>query len=566
VAVVTTHAFLGLLVFGGSPVDFSSELDEHTFAALTPPLVPYALTAPAGVTVTSNLPISEIQQAESGARYPTFWDDYYNRIHVQPPVLDLGNVVTTQTYDVEVWNAYDAQKQFVTFGAIGTAGLSLAGVSPPATWRSLESKVYVLTATPDVDFVVDAQYTFGFASANQAVLRVIGRGDVVVLPLSPDWASHVKERLDWSTDVLRAQGGAEQRIRLRNQPRRAFSMVLRALDAASRSKWESIIFRQQASRFAVPVWTDAQRLPASLPAGSVAITGVITTGFDFVDGGLAVLWRSANEYEPVTITTVGAGTLNLYSPTNRTWPALTRLFPSRLARMGASQRLKRPAHDVAELPVVMEVLGNDGMGAVDGATTYRGYAVMTTKPHEPDAPEDTWLRVVETTDNGMAEPLISDLTGYPDILRSMQWLVGSHAEVVAIKRWLHARAGRLVPFWLPTWREDVVQTQPMPSSGTQLTIRHIEHARFVAANPVRKDLMLVHDNGTIYYRRVTDASEVNDDEEALTLDSPLGILTNPGDLTISYLDLVRLDSDSIDIDWETNEVAFVGVTVRTVAQ
>lgn len=565
--VIIVHALVGLLTVGApSAVDLSSELGEVTHATQGPASPPALMSASVGAAITNALPITEPEQVVTGVRSTSFWSDFYNRIHVVPAVLDVGNVVTTQTYDVEVWNGYEVPKQYVARSDVGTTGLDLAGVAPPATWRAYESKFYELTATPDVEFVVEAAYTFTFLSANAATLQVVGRGDVVVLPLSPDWASTVRHRLAYETNVMRAKGGAEQRVRLLDQPRQAWTMVLRALDVTAVRQWESIIFRQQPGRFAVPVWTDGQRLPAALPAGSVSVSGIQTDDIDFVDGGLAVLWRSATDFEPITIVSVGAGALSLYSPTNALWPAGTRLYPAQLARLPASQRLRRPAHYVAELQVTVDVIDNRGIEAEDSATLYRGLPVMLDKPHEPEVPEETWSRVVEELDNGTAPPVVDDLTGYPDIVRPMRWLVGTRAEAKALRRWVHARAGRAVPFWLPTWREDLEQTQTLAALGTQLTVRHVEFSRFVAGRPARRDLMIIHTNGSTFFRRVLSASEINDDEEGLTLDASLGVIANPGDLRISFLDLVRLDTDTVEVVWETDQVASVSVLCRTVEQ
>lgn len=565
--VITINALVGLLtVAAPSAVDLTAELGEFVHATQGPAVLPARMSAPGSAAIVNALPISEPEEVVDGSRATSFWSDYYNRIHVVPAVLDVGNVVTTQTYDVEIWNGYEVPRQYVARSDVGTTGLDLAGVAPPATWRAYESKFFQLTATPDVEFVVEALYAFTFVGANQATLQVVGRGDVVVLPLSPDWASTVRHRLSYETNVMRAHGGKEQRVRLLDQPRQAWTMVIRALDASAVRQWESIIFRQQPGRFAVPVWTDGQRLPSALPAGSVSVSGIDTADLDFVDGGLAVLWRSATEFEPITIVSVSAGALSLFSPTNRAWPSGTRLYPAQLARLPSSQRLRRPAHYVAELEVSVEVIANEGLIPQESASAYRGLAVMDTRPHEPEAPEETWSRVVEVIDNGSAPYVVDDLTGYPDIVRPMRWLVGSRAEAKALRRWAHARAGRAVPFWLPTWRDDLDQTQPLAAAGTQLTIRHVEFARFVSGRPARRDLMIRHSNGTTFYRRIVSASEINEAEEGLTLDASLGVIANPGDLRISFLDLVRLDSDTVEIVWETDQVASVSVLCRTVEQ
>lgn len=42
----------------------------------------------------------------TGELVGSFQDDLYNRIHITPARLDLGNIVSTQTAPVTIWNAY----------------------------------------------------------------------------------------------------------------------------------------------------------------------------------------------------------------------------------------------------------------------------------------------------------------------------------------------------------------------------------------------------------------------------------------------------------------------------
>lgn len=565
-AAVTTHALVSMLYAVGASADLTVAAGGFTFSAIEPVIAPAVVTAPVAVSVTDNLPIGMPESAVTSDRHPSFWDDYYNRVHVRPAVLDVGVVLTEQQYDVEVWNAWGHAVTLTTISAEGDTGLILDGPTPPAQWLSLEARTYTLTATRDVEFEIDARYLFLFGVDGEPVLAVVGRGDAIVLPLSPDWSQGVREGLSWKTDVMSAVDGTEQRSRLRDQPRRSYSMTVRALDPVAVRRWEQALYRQQPGRWAVPIWTDGQALAADLPAGSTTISGIVTSGLDFIDGGLAVLWRSASSFEPVTVLTVASTSIELYSATLADWPSGTRLYPARLARMETSQRLSRPIRQVAELPLVVEVLGNSGLQAADSGTTYRGYTVLTTPPHEPSSPEETWSRTVTVIDNEIAQPLTIDPSGVPVVVKPMRWLLSSRADVVALRGWLQARAGRLVPFWWPSWSEDFVQTRTLVAGGQVLTVAKVGYARYVGASSIRRDVRLVHRNGTVFYRRITAAAEVDDLEETITVDAAFPYDIDPGDVTISFLHLVRLDSDEVAIDWRTSTIAEVSVSLRMVPQ
>src|SRR6478736_10477655 len=40
----------------------------------------------------------------------SFFDDWYNRIHLIPVVVNLNNVITDQTREITLWNAYLTNK------------------------------------------------------------------------------------------------------------------------------------------------------------------------------------------------------------------------------------------------------------------------------------------------------------------------------------------------------------------------------------------------------------------------------------------------------------------------
>ena len=107
--------------------------------------------------VTNNLPIDvEPKAAVSSWRMPTFLDDYYYRIHIRPGVIDLGNLLSSQTRQVEVWNAHFVGKLLSSITDVGLDGIDLAEPAPaPTTFKALESRIYVLSISTNGAPVID---------------------------------------------------------------------------------------------------------------------------------------------------------------------------------------------------------------------------------------------------------------------------------------------------------------------------------------------------------------------------------------------------------------------------
>ena len=104
-AVITTYGLMEVLYGRSSGPDLTPALDSLTSANYQPPgIVTPATALPGAGSIVRNEPISEIPRAYSAWRMPTFLDDYYNRIHIRPSNVNVGNLVSEQQFAIEVWN------------------------------------------------------------------------------------------------------------------------------------------------------------------------------------------------------------------------------------------------------------------------------------------------------------------------------------------------------------------------------------------------------------------------------------------------------------------------------
>ena len=77
-----------------------------------------------------------------------------------------------------------------------------------------------------------------------------------------------------------------------------------------------------------------------------------------------------------------------------------------------------------------------------------------------------------------------------------------------------------LPIWLPSFAADLQPTAAVAGSSKTLVVEWAGYAQFGLNKPNRKDVRIELTDGTVLYRRITAASQL-DNAETLTLDTAL---------------------------------------------
>ena len=94
-----------------------------------------------------------------------WFDDLYNRIHISPRNIALGNTFGNQTRTVNVWNAHLTPKVLDTIDGTGTEGMSITTPSTlPITFSVLAEKQFTLNVSLDGPAIINGIFLFGFTS------------------------------------------------------------------------------------------------------------------------------------------------------------------------------------------------------------------------------------------------------------------------------------------------------------------------------------------------------------------------------------------------------------------
>lgn len=532
-------------------------------------LAPHETAPWRGRTVTGHIdgeqtdtqPIDALAASQSGSIIQTFgFAHWYERIHVIPRAIDLGNITSQQTRPILAWNAYLSPRTLATVTGTNTEGVSLISpAEPPLSYAPLQERTYTLQVSTDGPSELNASYEFAFGA--EALTVTITGSRVIAWAYRPDWSQPIVERLEWATDILRAYDGTEQRVRLRQYPRRVFEFAF-AAEASQRRGLETALYGWGARNWALPVWPDG--VPITTPALSGASSVVADTEHrDFRVGGLLMLLADDGTNEVHEIASISSGTITIQGALARNWPTGSgQIFPVRLARQPAAQGFARFTHDFAYGRARFEAVDDNDWPAAEAETTYLGQPVMTAPPNWIQDPALDYQRKLQEVDFGAARSR-TDESGIPDILQTHRWMLSTKAEIAQHRSWLYARAGRLSAVWLPTWADDLIVAATVSAAATTIDINAIGYARQINAAIHRRDLRIETADGSVHYRRITGAEILDDTTERISINAPLGALYQPEDFRkVSFMALCRLESDAAEIAYFIGDTAESATTLR----
>lgn len=501
--------------------------------------------------LTINRPVQANPRAIATQRNHSFVEDFYNRIHIRPASLALGNVVSTQTSTVRVWNAWFVPQTLTDISGLDD-GIHAVGSGPlPMLFGALQENTWQVSVTPDGPAVLDVKLTWNFTGVASPSLRITGNR-IIAWTLAPDWADGVLERLAWLTDILPSPSGTEQRRALRLAPRRTMEARIIA-EGRERQLMDLMLFGWSARIWALPLWHDQQWLTAEVALGATSIS-CDTVDRDFRVGGLALLrGATAYDYETVEIEAITPTQLDLVRSTQQAWALGTRIYPMRNAQLLSPPEPKRVTDRLSTVDVQFSVIEACDWPAVMPATLYRDMPVLEMRPEESEDLTAAYQRLLLTLDNTTGIPVLTDTADLAFSAQGHRWLLQGRRERAAFRSLLYALRGRQKEIWLPTHADDLTLASIVPANESTIDVEHVGYTRFAAGKPGRRDIRIELADGTVLYRRITGATELTPVVERLAIDSILGRTVNVSDVQrICYMALSRLDQDEIELHHETD--------------
>ena len=226
--------------------------------------------------------------------------------------------------------------------------------------------------------------------------------------------------------------------------------------------------------------------------------------------------------------------------------------------------MNRVTDSILTLQVQFKLLDEDVRVPPAETVMYRTYPVLETESNWREDITTEYQRDIEIIDFLTGGVLVDDTSDVSTRVHKYHWQGGSRTQVNAIRNFLFSRYGRLVPVWVPSFSEDLQLIAQVGAGVNRLMVTNTNYTRNVASAVQRRDIRIVLKNGSIFYRRIASSAELVGGEE-LALNDALGVLVNPEDVKeIGFMSLCRLESDAVEIRWETDSIAESSTMFRTI--
>lgn len=488
-----------------------------------------------------------------------YQDWWFERVLAVPGEIALGNVLSSQTRDLELLNNYREQTiSWLSFVNNAGSGIDVTGVPTlPSDLNPLQSLLLQVSIStqgpPTISGTLDFTLDVGGLSVPVSGSRVI------LFPYVPE--GPVKESLEFNTTVLVNEDGSEQRMSLRAAPRQLLEFSILLDSDNERDRLSALLFDWQSRVFGVPIWWEERELAQDATAG--ASTFFFDTAYgDFRVGGLVLLLDAYNDFEVFEISSLTASSVTVLGTLAADRKAgVTRVVPARTAVTDRSISMSRYPTGPTLFNIPFITLDNEYLGDASAFASYNSKALVDWQNAMGRTVGEGYKREFQRLDNGTA-PLLQ-LSGWskskPEFNLGLRGK--SLQETWQIRQFFHYLTGRRLTFYLGTGRTDLKVLFDVADTSNQIDVEFIDFTTFYQQATPRSDIRIVRKDGTWSAHSIVGSSIVTPNQvERLTLSPaitpalPLSAIER-----VEFLTLTRLATDVV-----TAEHLYPGESVFTV--
>lgn len=553
-------------VLGGlsTNADATKSVPNQVFAsALLPSITPFGgLREATYASATSSHGVNDHTGYEHGGPHQ-YW---FEHVHVVPDIIELGNLLAVVVRDIEIYNSYRESTRQLTAAANNVdSGVSFQNLpSLPYNIPSQNSLVFQVkidtSGPPDIEGTLDFTMDSGSFSVTISGVRV------VMFAFEPE--APVTETLEWYTQVLEAVDGTEQRLSMRKCPRQIFNLSFKMEDDATRRFFQSLIYGFQPGTMGVPIWSDARLLTQGITASDTTIY-LNTRHADFRAQSLILIWKDANNYDALEVSTVNADSLVLSSGVLNDYAiGETLVMPLRVGLTDQTVRVDKHPVNLDEVQMQFVVTENDVDLADDSFySKHNGFVLLDDANllQSGGTLDDSFLRKMGRLDNLLAAPLQYSDWNSSRFTTTKAWVCNTSEQIWRVRQLVHALRGSQVSFYLPTFRHDIVVADNLAVGSFLMDIEWIGYDSLIQATEPNASLWIELVDGTILTREVQSSDVLSATVERLTVDVSWPSTITPAEINrVSFLRLCRIADDRVQFKHGYSGQAQVAMQVLAV--
>lgn len=392
-------------------------------------------------------------------------------------------------------------------------------------------------------------------------------------------ADKIKETLEFKTQIHTAWDGAEQRMALRDQPRRYVSYDYIGVKARQSQYLRLLTGAKQTELILFPLWHAASILPYAHYKGQAVVQIQTEAMWGFRNIGAVELWTSDElggaKYDLKYIT--ASGLLGLQKQLQYNWPGqATTVLPVFYGVLQQEDKFENWHSGVTTLTVNLELLQNQRAPEFPASwdefhdepaeklppvkalpERYLGAEIFPYYPRYEENIESSYIRNANRLDNETGIFRYDLKSEETTQTQRLTLATLTRAESYNLQRFFYRCKGRLRSFWLPTWLSDVELAEDAEAGDIYLLTKLDQYYNYCAQAKRRRILIVFLKSGAVEILKIAGYS-VSDDGRTgrIYLEQNLKRALRRRDVyLLSYLCRVRFAEDVLTVDYETTGVA-----------
>lgn len=386
----------------------------------------------------------------------------------------------------------------------------------------------------------------------------------------PDYSTSIIERLEWNTDVMQSESGAEQRRRLRHFPRRTIEAAFLA-HGDRRGYIDAYINGVGSSTGLVPLWWDRSTVTSKSVAGSIDLFADISMR-DFNVDDVVIIRHSDQlfDYELNIVASIAGEHIVLAYGLQKDVTRGSTVTPVRVARMLDMPTGSNLTDRVRQYSIRFSTLEAAAVDEVWNLPVYArtNLCILTRVPNFKETMSLGFERMNFGWDNEIGNIYNRDPGGQAFTNLQLGFHVHGREDMLKFKQTLYKLAGRWREIHIPSQQDDIVLSRDIDAASGALIAYRFGYQQYSVANQnVRRDILIETYDGQLYPNTIISARVVGD-EEWLTLSETVPAIPKEMVRRISYMSRARLDIDTIEISRLTDSdgVSQIPLTFRTMSE
>ncbi len=468
--------------------------------------------------------------------------DYYGRIHVIPTLINLRNPKIGLEQPFSIWNSFLVDATLESVIEVDAVGLINTAI-PVIVFGPTKLKDFSITVTSSASIVIDALYTFVF-DVGSGQLRFLAER-AVLFNYKPELP--FVQNLSYSTDILRAHDGTEQRISIRPLPRMTLSGLVIFKNDLQIRKFRAQLFIGVVSPIVLPLWHEPFVLTAEALSGTSSLSGDFTIADWLVNDFLFIETPDEATSELIRIDTKSDSLITLANVLGSSYKVGSFVYPTLTCDLEDGSGFGRYPVNASEISLKAQGFDRRLLGGKTASVpAYNSLQILDRRPLNNDLVSESFNINSQRIDYGGAIN-VSSGQDFSKIFRSLEFSISDRDDLQFWKLFIDSLSGRREPFYLPTFRSDLILTSQPDIGGSVLLVD--SDPNYVTdwwISIGHKSIVLTNLDGNRLYRDIVSAVDNGDGTVTLNLDTPLPGTAGESTITlIEFLELVHLGSDIV---------------------